>query len=208
MQKVVLFDFDGTLADSFATVVDIFYDITGTPPITDPEMIAFLRKQPMSVIIKEMHIKPFQVPRLVVKGRKMMAGRMDEIKLFEGVREALTILHEQGYQLYVMSSNSASNIEHFLKANQLQSYFVRVYGGVGLLNKAAAIRKVMRQNGLDAAHCIYVGDEARDIEGAQKAGVKIVSVGWGYNDAIMLRARKPDVLIDKPQQLAATIQGL
>lgn len=208
MQKTILFDFDGTLADSFETVVNIFYDLTDYPRIDDQELVAFLRKQPLSVVFKALHIKPIQVPRLVMKGRKMMGERMDEVRVFEGIPEAIKELHTQGYQLYVMSSNSAPNITQFLKSNELDQYFRRVYGGVGLFNKAAAIRKIMRQNNLQAEDCIYIGDEARDIEGSHKAGLKIVSVGWGYNDAVMLRACKPEKLIERPNELVTAIQGV
>lgn len=208
MQPTIIFDFDGTLADSFNLVVDIFYELTDQPRIDDPELIAFLRKQPVMVVVKEFGIKPTHLPRLVVKGRKMMGERMDVVQLFDGMHEALEVLHNQGFQLYVMSSNSAANIEHFLRANHLTKYFTRVYGGIGLFSKAAAIKKVLRQNHLSPSECIYVGDEARDIEGAQKAGLRMISVGWGYNDAVLLRSRKPDALIMHPQQLVSAIQGL
>ena len=206
--RTLLFDFDGTLADSFSVVVDIFYENTGHPRIEDPELIAYLRKQPIMVAAKELRVSPIQVPRLLVKGRKMMAERMDSVRLFDGMDEALQQLHAKGYDMQIMSSNSAHNINQFLEANGIASYFTKVYGGIGLLNKAAALKKVMRQNNLRPEQCIYIGDESRDIEGARKAGLPCVSVSWGYNDEILLRSRKPAALVSSAQELITAIEGI
>lgn len=206
--RTLLFDFDGTLADSFEVAVDIFYEITKHPRIEDPELVAYLRKQPIMVAAKELHVNPMQVPRLLVKGRRMMAERMDSVQLFAGMHEPLRQLYAKGYDMQIMSSNSAHNINQFLKANNIEGYFSRVYGGIGLLNKAAAIKKVLRQNSLQPHECIYIGDESRDIEGARKAGLACVSVSWGYNDEVLLRSRKPDALISDPKELVTAIEGI
>lgn len=204
--RTLLFDFDGTIADSFNVVVDIFYELTGHQHITDPAEILRLRKQPMMRVAKELHINPIQIPRLLIKGRKMMHEKLAEVPAFSGMAEALQALQGQGYQLYVMSSNSTQNVQAFLKATKLDTYFDEVYGNIGLLNKAAAIRKVMRQNGLQPHECVYIGDESRDIDGAKKAGVGMVSVTWGYNDVSLLREHHPDAIVEHPSELVAAIK--
>lgn len=204
--RTVLFDFDGTIADSFDVVVDIFYELTGHERITDPGEVLRLRKQPMMRVAKELHVNPIQIPRLLIKGRMMMHNKLADIATFDGIAEALQILQEQGYHLYVMSSNSTQNVRAFLQANKLDTYFDDVYGNIGLLNKAAAIRKVMRQNGLQPHECVYIGDESRDIDGAKKAGVGMVSVSWGYNDVSLLREHHPDIIVEHPRELVAAIK--
>lgn len=204
--RTLLFDFDGTIADSFTVVVDIFYELTGHTRITDPAEILRLRKQPMMRVAKELHISPIQIPRLLIKGRKMMHEKLAEVPAFSGMAEALQTLQGQGYNLYVMSSNSTQNVQAFLKATKLDTYFDEVYGNIGLLNKAAAIRKVMRQNGLQPHECVYIGDESRDIDGAKKAGVGMVSVAWGYNDVSLLCEHHPDAIVEHPSELVAAIK--
>lgn len=206
--RTVLFDFDGTLADSFSVVADIFYDLTDHPRIDDPEQIQRLRRMPIMKVVKEFHIPAYRVPRLLVKGRKSMGERMEEVRPFNGIPEALAALHEQGYTLYIMSSNSKQNVEAFLDANGLSRYVTKVYGNIGLLNKAGAIRKVIRQNGLNIEDCVYVGDEVRDIDGAERAGIPIVSVAWGYNDATLLQSRQPNALIYQPEELIESIENI
>lgn len=208
MMRTILFDFDGTLADSFSVVVEIFYDLTGHAHIEDPEQIQRLRRLPIMKVVKEFHIPAYRVPRLLVKGRKMMGERMEDVQPFKGIPEAMAELQKQGHTLYIMSSNSKQNVEAFLDANGLTRYVTKVYGNIGLLNKAGAIRKVIRQNNLNAQDCVYVGDEVRDIDGAQRAGIPVVSVGWGYNDATLLQSRQPNALIYQPEKLVESIENL
>lgn len=208
MMRTILFDFDGTLADSFGVVVEIFYDLTGHERIDDPAQIQRLRRLPIMKVVKELHVSPIQVPRLLVKGRKLMNERMEDVRPFKGIPEAMAELQRQGHTVYIMSSNSKQNVEAFLDANGLTRYVTKVYGNIGLLNKAGAIRKVIRQNGLRLEDCVYIGDEVRDIDGAQRAGIPIVSVGWGYNDATLLESRQPDTLIYQPEKLVESIENL
>jgi phosphoglycolate phosphatase-like HAD superfamily hydrolase len=204
--RTLLFDFDGTIADSFDVVVDIFYELTGHARITDQAEVARLRKQPMMRVAKELHVSPIQIPRLLIKGRKMMHDKLTKVPVFDGIAAALRSLQAEGYNLYVMSSNSTQNVRAFLVANKLDTYFDDVYGNIGLLNKAAAIRKVLRQNGVQPHQCVYIGDESRDIDGAKKAGVGMVSVAWGYNDVSLLREHNPDVIVMHPNELVSAIK--
>lgn len=206
--RTVLFDLDGTLADSFSVVVDIFYDLTGHQRIDDPNEIKRLRRMPIMKVIKELHIPAIQVPRLVVLGRKKMSERMDTVQPFPGIPEALAELHARGHTIYIMSSNSKQNVQQFLDANNLSRYVTKVYGNIGLLNKAGSIRKVIRQNKLNPDVCVYVGDEARDVDASKRAGIDVISVAWGYNDESLLRTRKPNSLVQKPEQLIESIESL
>lgn len=204
-QQAVIFDFDGTIADSLMLVITIFRELTGWQGGRTPEEISRLRRLPLSKVIKEVHIPLYQVPSLLVRGRKMMAHRITEVPLVEGMTEVIKTLHEQDYRLLVMSSNSTQNVERFLRFHGLNKYFSGVYGGVGLLNKASSLRRITRQNHIDRALCVYVGDEHRDIEAAHKVPVRCIAVSWGYNDPALLRAHKPFALAQHPSEILAAL---
>lgn len=201
MIKILLFDFDGTIADSFIVVQEVFYEITGQERINDPAEVQRLRKMPMIKAVKELHIKPWQVPGMLIKGRAAMAKHINDIPIFPGMTQTIRKLHAEGYSMYVMSSNSAQNVQSFLKQHSLDTYFTRVYGNIGLLHKAAAIRNVMRRNRFAPEECVYIGDEVRDVEGAKHAGVGIISVPWGYNDEMLLKQHEPDVIVKTPEEI-------
>jgi len=205
--KIVIFDFDGTIANSFDAVVKVFYELTKRPYITDAAEIARLRHMPAIKVAKEMHLSPFQVSRLVIQGRKLMSKHLDEVPVFDGMAHTIRTLHQKGHPLYIMSSNSTQNVEYFLASHNLRKYFVKVQGGVGLLDKAGALRKVMRKSKLDPSECAYIGDEARDVDAAKKAGVHMIAVGWGYNAPDLLTKHQPDSIVMRPQELVAALEN-
>lgn len=196
----IIFDFDGTIADSFEVVLDIFYDLTGKERFTD-EQIAAYRKLTLKKISKEVGVSFSQIPLLLVKGRTIMVHRMPEVKVIPGMKDALKSLHDVGWQLMVISSNSKQNVEDYLRTHDMDQYFDRVYGGVGLFGKTMALRKVIKQNKVDRQNCFYVGDEIRDMQAAHKARVGAVAVTWGYNDVSILKAEKPHAIAETPAQL-------
>jgi len=196
----IIFDFDGTIADSFEVVLELFYEILGHERFTAQEIAAF-RRMPVRKVIKDVGIPLRQVPRLLVRGRTMMHQRMQEVRVFPGLHEALTELHQNGWQLMVVSSNSQQNVAAYLKAHDLLELFDQIHGNVGLFSKTQSLRKVIRQNKLDRDVCFYVGDEIRDVQAAAKAHVRCISVGWGYNDPSTLRTEKPFALAEKPADL-------
>jgi phosphoglycolate phosphatase len=202
----LIFDFDGTLADSFELAVDIAYSLIDLPPIT-PAEVERLRRMPMVKAVREMGIPLRHVPRLVLAGRQAMAERIDELKPFPGIAEALQALHQADYHMLIMSSNSEQNVRAFLRNNNLEQYFEGVYGGVGLFNKSAALKKTLRRNGLRAEDCYYIGDEARDVTAAKKVHIRPVAVTWGYQAAETLAEHQPFALVTTPPELVEIFEA-
>jgi phosphoglycolate phosphatase len=137
-----------------------------------------------------------------------MSKRLNEIEMFAGMSDLLESLHARGYKLFIMSSNSTSNISKFLSSNGVKKYFKKIYGGVGLLNKAGALRRTLKRNNLNPEDVIYVGDEVRDIEAAKDVDIKIVSVSWGFNDKTILNNEKPNFLVNTPAELLKILENL
>jgi len=201
----IIFDFDGTIADSFGVVVRIAADLTDSHEALKPAEVERLRGMSLLHIARELKIKPWKVPFLLARGRRRMRREMSKVQVFQGMPETIKTLYGEGHKLYIMSSNSVQNIHLFLHRHDMLNEFIKVYGGVGLFGKARVLKKLLRQNGLDAAGTIYVGDEVRDIEAAKRAGVRILSVGWGYNTPEILSRHEPDVLAEKPADIIGAI---
>ncbi len=203
--KSVIFDFDGTIADSLPVVIDMFYEITKRPVRFTDEEIQALRNMPAQQIIRELKVPMYRIPRLMMVGRQIFKKKLDDVRPFQGIGVSLQQLHEKGFELYVMSSNSAANIELFLRHYDLMQYFTRVYGNVSIFGKAPMLRKIIKRHHLDKGSVIYVGDETRDIEGAHKVGIPVASVVWGYNGETILRQYRPDYLAHTPEELLKTL---
>ena len=196
----IIFDFDGTIADSFEVVLELFYELTGHEHLADEEIVE-LKSLPIRKVGKKVGISLPQVPRLLMKGRVLMRERMREVKVFPGLYEVLAALKRDGWQLMVISTNSQQNVEAYLKAHGLREHFDRIYGNVGLFSKTQSLRKVIRQNKLDRNACYYIGDEIRDMQAAHRAHIRAVAVTWGYNDVSILTAEKPFAVAHKPADL-------
>jgi phosphoglycolate phosphatase len=198
--KALIFDFDGTLADSFETLLDIFEDIAKRPQKLTPAEVALLRGQNLRQIIKHLKVRRWQIPHMVLKAKKELSRRMGGIHLFPGTKQALIDLSKDS-KIYILSTNSSENIHVLLKKNGLGKYIAAVYGDIGLRGKTVALKKLIKKEGLSRAECIYIGDETRDIEAARKAKVTSVGVTWGFNSAEAIKSAKSDIVIDKTRKL-------
>ncbi len=203
--KTVIFDFDGTLADTLVTSVRIFEKLTKRPEAFSDEDIARFRGLTALKVVRELRIRPWRVPLLLVRGRKMMHREMEAIAVFEGIEDVLKRLQAEKIPIYIMSSNSPGNIRKLLKRVQLEGYFTRVYGDVGLFGKAKMLRSIVEENKLVPADTFYVGDEGRDVEAAKRVGLKSVAVTWGFNSAELLAAHHPHALANSREELAKVL---
>lgn len=205
--KTVIFDFDGTLVDSFKVAIEVAHELTHRPILVQPEEIVRLRKMRLLDVAKELQLPRWQWPFLLLRGRRMMTRRLDEVVPFPGMPELVQDLHASGYNLLVMSSNSQLNVQKVLNARSMSQYFSFIKGGIGLTGKAKGLRELMQQEKLDVANCIYVGDEPRDIEGSRKVGMPCLSVTWGFNAYELLQDHKPLAIVDTPEELRKEINA-
>lgn len=199
--KAVIFDFDGTIVDSLAAVIKVFEDISNRKtPFTKAEIERLQHKDPLQIAL-ELNIPKWKIPWLIFRGRRMFRDHMRSVKVHEGVPGVIQALYDKKIPLYVLSSNSKSNVEKYLRWHHLESYFVKVYGGAGPFGKTRILRRLFKKEGVSRQGSWYVGDEVRDIAGAKGAGLKIVAVSWGFNSRQALLEKEPEELVDTPEQL-------
>jgi len=205
--KLVIFDFDGTLANSLPTAVGIYNRIAaeyGYKPLDD---LAAARSMPTRKFLKHHGISLWRLPRLVRRYHAAAADEADKLKLFPGLPAALTALRESGLRLGVLSSNKEDNIRRCLRANGVEELFSFVVGYPKLFGKGKALRRIMRAERLEKSDVLYVGDEVRDVEAAKKAGVAVAAATWGFHAETILRESGPDHVISEPNQLAEVIRA-
>ncbi|MGB3401487.1 MAG: HAD-IA family hydrolase [Microcoleaceae cyanobacterium] len=208
MKNVILFDFDGTLADTFEALVNITNRLAeeyGYPPVNQSE-IDQLKNLSSWQIIKKSGISIFQLPFLLRRIRSELHNQLEYIEIFPGIKDALFQLKNNGYSLYVLTSNSTENVNIFMQENQILELFSGIYSSSNLFGKHRKIRAILKQERIKPHQAVYVGDETRDIMAAKKANIKAIAVSWGFNNSEVLSHHNPDVLIHSPEQLAAAVQ--
>jgi len=203
LKPLLIFDFDGTLANTLEAGVDAFNEIApanGLKTISLSELRE-LRKLHTRALLDHLGISRLQAVKLGAQIRKQIHGRMDKVDMIEGAREMIEELHAAGFRMAILSSNSADNVRTFMERFGLLKCFEFIEAGVSLFGKAHRIKSALKAQGVDSGDAIYVGDETRDMEAARKADVCGVAVCWGANDHEAMMSEGPDYCIETPADL-------
>lgn len=205
--KAVIFDFDGTIADSFAVFVETLQEIVKRPELLTPQEVKQLRGLTTRQIITHLHIRWWELPRLVIHGRRIIAQKIGRVPVFPGMAELIRQLNTDGYKVYIVSSNDQTAIQLFLHKHDLAP-FIQSVTTTGLNNKARHIRRLLQRHRLAPDHCVYIGDEIRDMQAAHKARVGSIAVSWGYNTKQALADTRPSFVVDTPKELSVAIRNV
>jgi phosphoglycolate phosphatase len=198
---LVLWDFDGTLADTFSCMVAAYNALAARRdlrPIDDPQAA---RDLTLLALLRTLGIPLLSVPSLLAGVLAAVRRDMPAVPLFPGVPEALDAFGQAGCRMSVLSSNSRDNILACLRANRVAGHFESVVGYRRIVGKGEGIRRFLKSRAAAEERAVYVGDEVRDIVAARKAGVDVAAVTWGYNTRELLAEHVPDFLIERPEQL-------
>jgi phosphoglycolate phosphatase len=201
--ELAVFDFDGTLADTFPWAVGLYEDLSERFDIPRVDASDYERIRGLSVreMMSEFNIAPRRLPSIGAFVKKEMARNLDKLTLFEGIRDALRDLSENGVRLAVVSSNDEPTIRAVL-GRQTADRFDHYECGVSVFGKARKLRRTLRKTKVPAPAAIYIGDEIRDLEAAVEAGIDFGAVTWGYNTRGSLIARSPTLIFDHASELA------
>lgn len=205
-KKLVLFDFDGTIAASVRAGVTIYNKIAreyGFSEIT-ADKIPALREKGARQVAKELGIPKLKIPMIASRLRKGLKLRIAKVKPMPGVKSILLSLKKRGCELGIVTSNSKTNVRTFLKKNKLE-IFDYIHAGTKIFHKATAIKKTVSHYHLKDREMIFVGDEIRDVIAARKNKMTVIAVTWGTNSRKGLERENADFVVDAPDELAAIL---
>ena len=201
-KKAVLFDFDGTIADSIPWIFKEINSHTteyGFQPIPPDKFEAF-RSSTLPELVKQFNISLFKLPFFIATMRREVQKDIDKMGLCKGMKELLLSLQKKGYRMGVVSSSPKENIEAFLKRYALD-IFEFIHSELNIFGKSAALEGVMREYNMKKEEAIYVGDEIRDIEACKAIGLDVISVTWGFNNEEGLRKHGATHVVDTPDAI-------
>jgi len=202
----VIFDFDGTLADSFAEGVAIFQRIGPSLGLKEVDP-ALAKTLPTRQFMKALGVSLWRLPKVVRAFQEAAAETAHNLHLFEGIADILSRLHADGVSLGILSSNLEETIRICLRANGVEQLFAFVIGSPKLFGKARVLRRICRQRQIDRDQLLYVGDESRDVVAAIKAKVAIAAVSWGFQGEALLRDSGATIVLQSPAELIDIVRG-
>lgn len=202
--RLVIFDFDGTLADSLgwlsgalqASAVELGF---GSANGLD---LQALRSHGPREVMRRLGLPAWRIPRLAASMKAAMSRDIDRISLFPGVDGLLRGLAAAGIAQAIVSSNSQENVLRVLGA-QNAALVQYLEADVPLLGKRGRFRRILRRGGFRREQVLCIGDELRDLDAAEGEGLAFGAVSWGYATAEALAARTPAVLFTRLEEILA-----
>ncbi len=204
---LLIFDFDGTLADSFPFFLEAFDTLADAHRFRrlDRSKIDLLRGLELPQIMRHVGMPRWKLLPVALQFRAMMGQSIARIRLFDGVRDVLRDAAGRGVQLAIVSSNSEENVRAVLGDDA--ALFTQFECGAALFGKRRRLRRVVQGSGVPGERVLCVGDEVRDIDAAHAEGLDFGAVGWGYAKPEALQARAPKLMFDSVAQMAAQLAG-
>lgn len=209
MLKHIIFDFDGTIADSTEIGLQIFNELSekyNYKKLSKNELFS-LNNKSIKERLKLIGVPYYKLPQFIMDAMAKYRLLINSLKTFEGIRNLIISLKEEGYTLSIISSNSVENIKHFLQKYELE-YFNNIISGNNLFGKNKVIKNFLKKFKLKVDEIIYIGDELRDIQACKKASVKIISVIWGFDSIELLKRGNPDYISYKPEDIIEIVKNL
>jgi phosphoglycolate phosphatase len=187
--RLAIFDFDGTLADSFPFFLSVFNTIADRHGFaaSTSHAPASCATYGVRQMMEHVGMPAWKLPLGVEDLHGDDAGqRPRHFACSTASPDALRHLHARGVLLTVVSSNAEHNVRTVLGRSWRRWWRVRLRHVV--FGKASRIRAVLKALRRGAGDALYIGDQATDAEAARKAGVAFGAVHWGYATIEALRA--------------------
>ena len=204
---LVLFDFDGTIADTAAIVMEVGNEVLreyGLEEVPESEFEA-MRAKTATDLLKQFRVPLRKIPAIVTSVRQSLKQRIDVIKPIDGMLELIQELAVMpDVKLIVLSSNSHENVEYFLNKFKIRDEFESIHADVGVFSKYTKIRRISRQEGR-GCNVVSVGDETRDVEAARIAKVPAIAVDWGLSANSKLKKSHANHVVSSVKDLRKAI---
>jgi phosphoglycolate phosphatase len=208
-RPLVIFDFDGTVADSFGESLAAYNRVAPRMHlrrVAETE-VADLRRVNAGQLMTALGIPMWKLPRLMIAVRADLMDHFGSVAPVPGISEAVRELAKAEYRLAIVTSNSKVNVHAFLARHDL-NVFGTVVAGASIFGKATRLRRLLKAAGTDVSNSVYIGDTTPDVRAAREAGTAAIGVTWGFSAGEPLAGETPDALLDSPAELRGAILRL
>jgi phosphoglycolate phosphatase len=205
--RAVLFDFDGTLGDSYPAItasVNYVRERRGLLPLSIADVRHHVGRG-AEVLMKETVECGDSAENVALYKAHHPSVMHAGTHLYPGVAETLRWLHEHGFVLAVCSNKPVAFTRDLLAFLKVAEYFALVLGPEDVQRPKPSpdmLLAALKRLELTANEALYIGDMTVDIQTARAAGVGVWSVPTGSDDRATLLAAKPDRLLRDLSEVA------
>jgi phosphoglycolate phosphatase len=217
VNKLAIFDCDGTLVDSGATIhraVTVAFGQHGLalpPPEVSRKVIGLSLTEAMAALLPD---APAEQHFALSEDYKRAfwelraAGEVEE-PLFDGVLELLDTLEKDGWLLAVATGKSDRGLKHCLESHHIHARFVSLQTADRHPSKPhpSMVEQAIADAGAAPHSSLVVGDTSFDMAMAVNAGASGIGAGWGYHDAEELMAAGAVAVAERPLDVLEIIGG-
>jgi phosphoglycolate phosphatase len=207
--SLVIFDLDGTLADSKLDLVhsvNAARGLMGLPPISDQLVSSYVGNG--APVLMRRALGPEASEADVQRGLEFFlsyyrAHMLDNTRLYPGVKDALDRLREAGTKMAVLTNKPVRFSRSIVEGLGLAQHFFQLYGGNSFEQKKPdpiGIETLLRESGLARERTIMVGDSGVDVQTARNAKVQACGVSYGFQPESFVEY-PPDFVVDDMAEL-------
>ncbi|MBN8440420.1 MAG: HAD-IA family hydrolase [Thauera sp.] len=209
---LVVFDWDGTLMDSAAAIVNAIGASCRDLGLPEPAEAQARYVIGLGLVDALKHAVPdlteADYPRMVERYRHHFLSSDHELRLFPGVVDTLGWLSGQGRMLGVATGKSRAGLERALAHTAIAPYFHSTRCADECFSKPhpAMLLEIMDELGVQPERTLMVGDTTHDLLMARNAGVASLAVSFGAHPVDALVAAQPLACVETPAQLGAWLR--
>lgn len=206
--RLLLFDFDGVLADTFADMIQFAQeacDELGVDHIVVPSDLSNLEIMSFATFGQACEVPETLTGEFVRRCTEKFREKKTPPVVFKELTEVLRSLSKENI-LVIVTGNTTGNVNAFLAHHGLQECFKKVYGVDMPGSKAEKIRMAKRRFEAGIESSLFIGDSLSDIRAAREANVGSIAVGWGHQRLEMLIRGEPDFIVHSPAELLEVLR--
>lgn len=200
--KLLIFDFDGTLANSYPWVVAILDELAEkfhAIPV-DHSKLDELKNYAPRKIMKMHNVSIWKLPAILRFTRSRMKTNGESIQCFEGVETMLQKLKDNDIRMALVTTNTCETVRRVL-GDDLYNLFHLFEDKVSIFGKPAALRRIIRKSGLNRSEMLAIGDEIRDVQAAKKVNIPFGAVSWGFSNMEAMASHSPEHIFTEMSQI-------
>lgn len=203
----LVFDFDGTLVDSYPLIEEAFAHVMRTHRLDDAARELFRRSRGLPLPEQMKLVAPDMWEDLVATYRSV-DSTLGHAPVFRGIPTLVKKLRQAGSPLGVVSCKRRALIEAELELAGLRGFFDVVIGFEDVTPSKPApdpLLAAIARLGLSRSSAIYVGDSMVDLETGRAARVRTVLAAWGLTPELRATLGRHRLLATRPSEMLAMV---